>query len=291
MTSNFLRHGLGIAGALLLLAGVCLHAQSPETPLNLDRGLDPGEEFDHGATAPVVEVEVEVLATFELSNGSTVSFLAVPEDGELGFSEMVPPGALSILSDRGDVRALDVFLALAPLDLPVPRALIELDTRKNVEELVVGRSRTDHLIEPVHILLDELGLEEAAIRNLVGASSYCDSAVKFASDLCRAEAGHNCGLIDYCDSGLWTSLIRSSYRGGWYKRQASFGWTATCGTAVEVRNLYWDNSQWKELPAVLVPSGYYYFVKYHGLQTYRRVIRACLSSGNFRAYTNFHNDC
>lgn len=209
MTGKLMRHVLGI-GALLLLTGVGLQAQSPATPLHQDRGLDPGESVDHGATTTVVRVEVQVLATFELSNGSTVSFLAVPEDGELGFSELVPPGALSILSQRGDLRALDVFLALAPVDLPVPQALIEFDTREDVETLVVGRSRTDHLAEPVHIPLDELGLEESGIRNQVGASHYCGSAALFASDLCRAEAGHNCALIDFCDSGLWTSLTRSS---------------------------------------------------------------------------------
>jgi|GEM_PF-5533274 len=290
MTGIRRKHVLGIGGALLLLTGVALHAQIPTDALSLDRGLGPGE-IDHGATAPEADLQAQVLAVFELSSGSTVTFLAVPEIGELGYSELVPVGAHSVLSHGGDLRALDVFLALAPLDVPVPRVLIDLDTRDGAEKLAVGRLLTDRLDEPVYVLVDELGIDDQSLRSQAGASHYCSSAAEFASDLCKAEAGHNCNVIGFCDSGLRSSLTRESKQGGWQKRQSSFGWTATCGTAVEVRQEWWINSAWDGHDPVLVPEGATYWVKWHGAQLYRRYIRTSLSSGSFRAYTNFHNDC
>lgn len=291
MTGSFVKRVLGIGGAFLLLVSVGLSAQIPAGPLHLDPGLAPGESL-HGATAPKVEVQAEVLATLELSNGSTVTFLAVPEIGDLGYSELVPPGAHPVLPHDNDLRALDIFLALAPLDVLLPRALVEFDTRKGVERLVVGRELTDRLSEPVYILLDALDFEEGSLRNQVGASHYCDSSTEFAGDRCKASAGHNCGLIDFCDAGLWVSLTRSSYRSGWQEREASYGYTSACGTDVRIEQQWWTGGAWSTLSTQVAPDGFNYISSWHGPNAFRRIVRVRQSaSGGFRAYTNFHNDC
>jgi hypothetical protein len=248
--------------------------------------LEPSEE---------IVLEPIELVSFELSNGSTVKLLAVPELSELGYVEITQVGAEPVLPGQGELRPLEVFLALAPLETPIPQALIDLDTQGNAESLATGRQRTDRVSEPIPVGIDDLGL-----RNLAGASGSCGSGggSYFAINYCKAQLGHNCNLIDFCDASynggdtVWFSLNRGSYSGGWLMRRASYGWTAACGTTVRVRQQYWVSGAWVNLSTTDVNSGQVVYVYWEVPNAYRRILRSRLTgSGGFRAYTNFHNDC
>jgi hypothetical protein len=252
---------------------------------------DPGPE----TAPPEADFTAEVLASFRLSNGGTVKLLAVPELGELGYVEIVQAGAEPVLPGDGAMGPLEVFLALAPLEAPIPRALIDLDTHGDAEHLAAGRARTERLSEPMAVAISDLDLPAQGL-----AASYCGSGggSLFAIDQCRSFSGHNCNLIDFCDASynggdtVWFSLTRSSYSGGWLTRQSSYGRTAACGTSVEIKQQYWVSGAWSTLSTQTMQSGQLYVSSWHGPQAYRRIVRKRLtSSGGFRAYTNFHNDC
>jgi len=248
-------------------------------------------------SATEVVLEAIELASFELSNGSTVTLLVVPELGELGYTEVVQAGAEPVLPGEGELSPLEVFLALAPVTAPIPRALIQLDIRGDAERLAVGRARTDRLVQPIPVSMEDLEL-----RVLVGAAGSCGSGGSsyFESHHCGVPLSHSIstyGNIDFCDANynggdtVWFSLTRSSYSGGWLAREASYGRTAACGTSVQIKQQYWVSGAWVTLSTQTMSSGQTYVSSWHGPQAYRRIVRSRLSSsGGFRAFTNFHND-
>lgn len=238
--------------------------------------------------APEVTIEAIELAKFELSTGGTVTLLAVPELGELGTIEVVQAGAEPVLSGEGEMSPLEVFLALAPLEMPIPQALIDMDRTGKAERLAAGRLRTDRLPEPTAVDVDDLGL-----RNQVGAAGSCGpgGSSHFANNYCGCVLNHGGDLISFCDSGTWASLIRSSHDGAWRAREASYGRTAACGTSVRIRQQWWVSGAWATLSTQVMDSGEIYISSWHGPNAFRRIVRERLAGGGYlRAYTNFHND-
>ena len=144
--------------------------------------MRPPEPHSKVKIAPESKLDAIELATFSLSNGNTVSLLAVPELREIGYVELVEIGAESILPSD-DLSPLEIFLALAPSNTPVPRALIDLDIKGTAERLAAGLTRTDLLSEPIEVAVEDLGLP---VRLATKATSSCGSGGSqyFASHYC-----------------------------------------------------------------------------------------------------------
>lgn len=103
--------------------------------------------------------------------------------------------------------------------------------------------------------------------------------------------------IRFCDSGLWTSLTRSSYYGGdWKELDDTQTYTnVVCGTT-RLQFYAWENtaswpfSDWKWVLKYQVdlPNGIWYYYYYTSTNTERQVKRTRpYNSGSFRAGTRF----
>lgn len=278
-------------------APIALAAGLPQdaTPAERLAAMRPPEPYSKVKIAPESKLDAIELATFSLSNGSTVTLLAVPEFREIGYVELVEIGAESILPSD-EMSPLEVFLALAPSDTPVPRALIDLDIKGTGERLAAGRTRTDLLSEPIAVAVEDLGFP---VRLATKATSSCGSggAQYFASNYCGPPVSpvNHAFAIEFCDANynggdsVWFNLTRNSYSGGWKMRPRSYGRTAACGTSVEIKQQYWVSGAWVNLSTQLMQSGQVYISAWQGPDAYRRIIRSRQTgSGGFRAYSDFY---
>lgn len=136
----------------------------------------------------IAELEYEpiTLATFQLSNGNTVEFYGVPDDGDasggVGYSEKGTLGeSMPVFFNNEDLTILQRFLILAPEDTPLPRMLVDSGAAEykqwtlaktvpiddpskagvpSLDQLIAERGVVEELPELLVIELDPLELTE-----------------------------------------------------------------------------------------------------------------------------------
>ena len=225
------------------------------------------------------------LATFQLPHRGSLEFVAIPELGEVGIVESFPlEQSLRFTTEEAD--PLELYLALAPADLPVPQAL--LWTAED-PELASGRVLVNQLSEQIWIT--EEALEDAAKIPDYPTNHFCGSDGQgFFEVVCNS---YNTGGINFCESGAWYSVDRNSYSGGWQKKKKQSAIVGSCNTSVAVklryRGLCGFSYCWKNADSYTVAYGkssgraYSGAVKRRRRNEYRRN-----DSGYFRAHTSFY---
>jgi len=148
------------------------------------------------------------LAEIELSNGNTVKFIEVPELETVMMGEIVPVGDQEqFVMDLIDGDFLQKYLQLTPESVPVPQKLIDISLSEasmespyygpvlsesdanlplsmhamlgeQTADLLVHRTVTAQLNEPVFIDLFELGLELPASTQS-GGSGSCNNSTGY----------------------------------------------------------------------------------------------------------------
>ncbi len=225
------------------------------------------------------------LATFQLPHNGQLEFVAVPELGEVGLVETYPVER-GLRFTTEDVDPLELYLALAPSDLPVPQALM---WHAEDPELAAGRALVDHLAEPV-LITDEAVALLSKLPDYP-QNHFCGSDGQgFFEVVCNS---YDTSGINFCESGDWHSVIRNSYSGGWQKKKKQSAIIGSCNTSVSVklryRGLCGFSYCWKNASSYTVAYGKSSGKIYSGaVKRRRRNEYNRNDSGYFRAHTSFY---
>ena len=265
-------------------------SETPRLPMKLRNGsLVPADGRKSALTFILSReawtAEQVTLATFQLPNDGQLEFVALPELGEVGVVESFPvEHGLRFTTE--DVDPLELYLALAPSDLPVPQALMW-----NAEdpELAAGRMMVDRMVEPV--LITEEAVAFLSKIPDYPTNHFCGADRQDAFEVvCNS---YNTGGINFCESGNWYSVIRNSYSGGWQKKKKQSAIIGSCNTSVSVklryRGLCGFSYCWKNASSYTVGYGKSSGNVYNGaVKRRRRNEYSRNDSGYFRAHTSFY---
>ncbi len=244
------------------------------------------------------------LGEFRLDENRVVSFEAIPELGEVGYSEITQfqsgtPNSPEV-ADEATPSPLVRFLQLTDKSVPVPLMLSEFDDRSDdpeVERLLAGRELVDMLDDFGRQLTETPAPPQTAVEPGNVHTCFVGGLVPFADSYCENKE------IAYCDNGAWADLTRSS---GNKKRYVSHSRIACCaptGAYAEHQFRYWSWTYWKWKwtaikyplpPAAWMQTLGYGDVKYWkhvGSKKRRRKIRVWTGggAGYFRAWSAFYN--
>lgn len=241
------------------------------------------------SSSPPVTREV---AHFYLDSGKVATFTQIGggEDTAVLYEEIGPETSAPTFATTPELEALDMFLALAPADTAVPRALIQsLDAgaRDSATARLGSRKLVDAMATPI-LATPSLALRKVGEEHDTGGWNCSQGASDFENFAC--DGGTVPGTIEYCDSGQWWNLQRSS---GDSKRRKSFGLFVACGTDVQIKHSYADCCNWWELDTKILPSSHWMWSRYTGAVDRRRRVnydRVSQFSGSYlRAYTAFYD--
>lgn len=239
------------------------------------------------------------LARMRIDEHYSVSFEVIPQLHEVSYSEVLalPPGSASRFHlERGSASPTRRFLELTKSDIPVPKILLDFDEESDSEDLV-SLLRSRDIVDDVESSSSipsetpELSGETTA----AAAVAVCGSggSTAFANAYCENKG------VNYCDSGGWYSLVRTS---GSSKKKISHSRTSSCQTTTTVFHFYrgwWFGWKWFYVSYAFdanqqfVPHGWYKFWKHVGGVKRRRKVERYRTSSNeggfFRAWTSFYN--
>jgi len=249
-------------------------------------GADPGGSADEHGPA---KASTQELAKFYLESGKQAIFTEVRLGDEVGvfYEETGPIHSAPTFGDAAaELDTLDLYLRLAPAQIAVPRALVQsLDEAGQATASVRlgGRQLVDAMQVPI---LAAPTLEPRGEDHETGGWNCSQDASDFEDFACSGSGTS----IEYCDSGQWFNLQRSS---GDATRKKSLGLFVACGTEVQIRHSYADCCNWHELHDAILPSSHWMWSRYTGLAKWRRRInydRVSQFSGSYlRAYSAFYN--
>lgn len=244
----------------------------------------------------VPEVRAVKLASFRLSNGNTVEFIGLPEIGEVGYTEIGKSGeSKPTFSLNCNFTTLEQFLILSPESTSVPRMLLELDSPDNKDVLISARTRdvVDAIPHAIEVNVDKLVLPPL-YRFGGDSKGFKWNCSKGASEFKESFCNASDAVVEFCDPGEWSSLIRSSWDGKkWHKCKYSFAITAVCDDYADVTHYWWNGTSWRVRYEVNnLPDGYWMWSRYEGVGKYKRQVRhnTVWKTGYLRAYTAFHNE-
>jgi hypothetical protein len=265
-------------------AGDAVNAAAPPA----SSGADRTEEGDlPTASSPASTRE---LARVYLGAGKEATFTQIGAGEDIGviYEEIGPESSTPTFADTPELEALDMFLRVVPADTPVPRALLEtLDAsaRESAKTRLAARKLVDTMTTPI-IAAPSLSLRSES--HDTGAWDCNQSASDFEDFAC--DGSNTSSTVDFCDSGKWFNLQRSS---GDHKRRKSLGVFVACGTDVQIKHSYADCCNWWKLDSKILPSSHWMWSRYTGLSDRKRRInydRVTQFSGSYlRAYTAFYN--
>jgi hypothetical protein len=228
------------------------------------------------------------LVRFDLGHGRTAKITHFPEIDGVLYEEIGPEHTMPVFANRPELDVLEIFLELSPAGSPVPRALVDT-AGPGAAKLVAGRPQVDLLSETIYFedgSSSEIELKGESTQT--GGWSCSKGADGFEASFCSGSTTGD--TIDYCDSGKWWNLVRSS---GSSKRKKSLGIFVACGTHVQIRHYYRDCCNWHKLAESWIPGGYWMSSKYSGVAKWRRRVnydRVYQPTGSYlRAYTAFYN--
>ncbi|MCA9709058.1 MAG: hypothetical protein KDK70_24650 [Myxococcales bacterium] len=236
------------------------------------------------------------IAKFQMSHGNVATMYALPDEGELLFSEISAVEENLIFADAQDVTMLERFLLLAPGDdVPIPRALLDTD-----EEGLVSPERpvVDVVDEPIEVDVLALGLIEPISRLDVGDA--CSDSGYFQNEVCYCSGCALPTAFWFCDANynggnsLWFDLTRTTETPAWGspdKKSDSWSKTVACGTPVRTRHYRKAlvGSTWTKSIDETRPDGTYAIWHAQGDERHRKVIHErTTSSGGLRAHSYFY---
>lgn len=242
----------------------------------------------------IEEGQLNSLATFELSNGSTVEFVVAPETGEVGVRESGTIGTGAVVTDDESLTPLQAYVMLAAAEAPIPRAIADNAAEDpKTPALLEGRELVDAVPAPQPVQVEDLGVSiEPPVAQDHGCSNTGLGALIFDGDHCEYEDNRN----KYCDPGSfthgggWTLLYRANHD----KKRKSYSRTAACWSTGAVHHYYWNGNKWIQNFWNLIPeNGWEYWRWNGGAKLYRRIKHYpwgdTNGDGYIRAWSEFHN--
>jgi hypothetical protein len=176
------------------------------------QGCASGADMDTAEGAGA-EADAVVLASFELSNGNTVTLTGLPGLGEILVNENAPAGGGEqfLIEDQPAAGPLELFARLTPAGTPVPQMIHDLASD---EERATWLGKREVVAEPAaetfEVDIAELGWTPITI--LSGGS--CDPVTGqqyFEDNHCGTMGPYGYGVTETdCDSGMWLTLQRTS---------------------------------------------------------------------------------
>lgn len=231
------------------------------------------------------------LATLNVDNGSVLHFFAAPEVGDVGCSEDVPADGetLPVIDPETHESCLEIYLMLTPADTPVPQMLysVEATDDERLQRLAADRELVGSDYGVIEMELGTPELVQGSGSRGTSAHSCSGGSSHWAAVHCDYSGGSS--VINYCDSGQWFSLYRSS---GSSKRKHSFSETLACGTYGDVKHQYkWGSGYKTAYSSTNIPDNYYNWTRWKGtIKRKRRVHHYRVwASGYVRAHTMFYN--
>lgn len=235
------------------------------------------------------------LGRFALAENHEIIFEAIPQLGEVGYSELVDLSAGQRVPDLDaeELSILHKYIAITNKGIPVPQLLVDLDDEvdeDSVRTLLKGRD----LVESPGTIAGVGGSIIASPPTAAAAVNVCGAsgADAFEDAYCLNKGIH------YCDNGIWYSHVRSS---GSSKRKYSHSITGSCQSTAVVHHFYrayWFGWKWFYVQNPIqqfVPHGSVKYWKYKGaVKRRRKVERYKTNNGDnlnagFRAWTGFYN--
>jgi hypothetical protein len=270
--------------ALSLIMALIPACKPSNAPSLTGESNEAGEE-----TSPAADLPAAIeLVRFDLGRGRTAKITHFPEVGGVLYEELGPEHTVPVFATRPGLGVLEIFLELSPVGSPIPRALVEADG-PGAAERVAGRPQVDTL--PGTITVGDARSPQVILvaeETQTGPWDCDQGAAAFEASFCSGSVPSN--AIEYCDSGQWHNLVRSS---GDSRRERSLGIFVACGTQVQIRHYYRDAFNWHKLAESWIPSGYWMSSLYDGIAKWRRRVnydRVYQLPGSYlRAYTVFYN--
>ncbi|MBV2360010.1 hypothetical protein KUH32_09505 [Thalassococcus sp. CAU 1522] len=266
--------------------------------------LDPVSRCEYEKLGYLPELRRVPLGTFQTDDHSAVVFEAIPEIGEVAYSEVseYPSGTAKApdLADNTSASPLLRFLQVTDKTVPVPLMLSEFDDRNDdpeVEKLIAKRDLVD--------ALDDYGRQFVAAPTPVASSSepspvwtcFTGGLNTFAATYCQNKD------ISYCDNGAWLDLTRSTGNKTRYVSHSRIACCSNYGAYVEHQYRFWSWTYWKwkwtTVKYPLPPAAWWQtlgfgdvkYWKHVGNKKRRRKIRVWTggNTGYFRSWTAFYN--
>lgn len=154
-----------------------------------------------------------VLASFELSNGNTVTLTGLPELDEIMVSEIAPAGRGErfLVADQPAAGPLELFARLSPAGTPVPQMILDLAGDEEIAAWL-GQREVAAELEAGRFHVDIADLGWAPITTASGGScNATEGQAYFEDNHCGTMGPYGYGTTETdCDSGKWISLQRTS---------------------------------------------------------------------------------
>ncbi len=279
--------------------------------------LQSDTEFLHDETSEVSidneSIPVSKKVAIIQKEGIEYHFLAT-EDGESTYVSVAERiyGHFTLeefeaMDKKEPISPYDLFLSITNPDIALPKVISELVAPEVFA--VSGRS-----VQQGNTLLEIMDLDYVETTPLAKANCVKSSCTKsaFETEKCLLPISSNFRHMEYCDSGLWTSLYRNSYFAGrLYEVTDITTWTfVQSGGYLELKILIKEKetNTWTLKVTHTLPEGVWRVDGRH-TRTYdacssifrncpaiggfhMRVERRAIGGNRFRAYTRFHfNDC
>lgn len=240
------------------------------------------------------ESESIVLASFDISNGNTVTIVGLPELDRVYLSETTPAGPaeqLIFAADSGQDSLLERFLLLTPAGTPVPRLIADL-AEPEQHELLAGRDIIPDHEAGGHYEVDlaTLGISLPPVSKAAGGSCGTGGADYFEDNHCDTYGPYGYGSSQKaCDNGAYyngiqrTSTVAMRYT---YTRMAA------CNGTAKVRHYHHTITGWhNHFTAVVAADTVTHWYSYQkGLKHDRRARFDPLEAGAYvRGWTVFYD--
>lgn len=252
----------------------------------LAAGLGPDGAPVEGSTPDSI-----TLARFELTNGNQIEFIGVRGDeasSEVGVREL---GLLDRQTTKtflpgSKLSALDMYHKLAAKDAPIPKLLLDIDTRK--DKGAYKNKIVDFIEDVIPADLDELGI--AADVSAFGPSGDGGPGQQYCvpGDGYNLFRNHNCETISIPSNTWWWCDPQAHYyhRDRWttnHKRRYSLGVTSACNGPAATQH-YYKNAvgRWKHRHTWHLPSGYWHWTRWEGSSLIMRdrwIRHRCITGG------------
>ena len=214
------------------------------------------------------------LATLHLPNGNHVVFAVNLDEGDLSFIEagMNEETSPAFPADPR-ISILEKYLMLTDATTPVPELLVALTPDDDDAHAMMGPRRiVDRMETPIHVAEARMAdlptpFDKAAVTyNCYGS----DTAANFEAVHCN----YSGSAVDYCDSGKWYYLIRTSP----LKAKNSFSRTTYCGedTGKATHLRYSATNKCCNFPGISTASyghNSWFWKHVSGPRRYRRVVQ------------------
>jgi len=250
-------------------------------------GIEEEDDDDVEPAHMFGDREPEQVASFMLSNGNSVRFLASPDGDEVFYGEIAADGSEQLVLHDG-IAPVALYDRLADAKAAVPRALARLDDTgrleaRKVKEVVTGEMGVD---------VDALAGVFAPAAMSQQGSCQSDPAGRnyFHTHHCDTAGGPGYGKSEsHCYASAYHWIQKTSHS----RRRATWSRTAACGSSTcRLLHQYKKARGWHtQLTIYTTPprvEGWWSYKK--GIRRYRRIrVERLSNSAIVRAYVRYHS--